>query len=432
MADNALRALQDMLLCSADCAGDFVPTSRKHLYEEDLIHWLYHNLPTLPYVISQIVDFIFSNGLTTGDDAQNKKLDAFLFAQNIHGVLNHSVIREGVKRALIYGKHGIRWLSTQDGLIAVNSKRYGTLLEKNEEYYGFDDVVGYLMSMDDVKIWDTTAEEIDFDREVFERQGVLIDKERKLLLIGKGEFLSLRNNPLTEDGSSPLKYDLQRTKLLANIYERLNYDVEYDGPGRLLLRLKDGWDKNGDGEASTATIVNESMKAQGERRTKAKREAEMLGREIKESGSDSVVVVSNMFDKDIEHLPRTTKASDFANFVDSEGVIMSQVFGVPPALIGLGRISGNVSMEKIIDNAMTNSVVPIRERFATQLSGFLAPLLGVEKIYFDKYEMKQANDENDRRHKVVLMVEKLRKSGDNETANRLIELLDEDLTDTKL
>lgn len=435
MIDNSVRILNDMLLCSADCAGDFAPESKRILYEEELIDWLYHNLPALPYVIDQTINYVFSNGLTTGDEAQDEKLDAFMYAPNIQGVTNHAVIRESVKLSLIYGKQGLRWLSQTDGIIGVESKRYGALVDQNEEYYGFDDVVGYLVSMDDVKIWDTKEDEINFDREVFERQGILIDKDNRLLLIGKGDFLSLRNNPMTEDGESPLKYDLQRTKLLATIYERLNYDIEYDGPGRILLRLKDGWDNGGEDEVSTTKIIDASTKAQTERRTRAKKEAAQLGKEIKESGSDSVIIVSNIFDKDIEHLPRTTMATDFKDVALSAGEIVSQVFGMPPTLLGLGKISGNVSMEKIIDNAMLNAVIPMRERFATQLSGFLAPLIGVDKIYFNKYEMQQVSNENDQRTKVVGMVEKLRKTGkdvDGKTADRLIELLNENLENKKL
>lgn len=432
MTDNAVKILNEMLECNASCAGDFSPMSGNCLYEEDMLAWMYKNLPTLPYVISQIVDFIFSNGLTTGDETQDEKLDAFMFTRNINGVMHHTIVREGLKQALIYGKHGLRWLGRDAGLISFDSKRYGALLEKNEEYYGFDEVAGYILAMDDTKIWDTQTTEIDLDWEVFERQGRLVDVDKKLLIVGKGEFLSLRNNPLTENGDSPLKFDLQRSQLLANIYERLNYDVKYDGPGRILLRLKDGWDKKSDIDTGASTVVNGSQKAKEGRSTKAKQEADLLGRKIKESGSDSVIVVSNMFDKDIERLPRTTRAIEFTDFVTNEGVIMAQIFGVPPALIGLGRISGNVSMEKIIDNAMVNSIIPMRERFATQLSGFLAPIIGVEKIYFNKYEMRQTVDENDRRVKVVGMVEKLRKSGDKETADRLIELLNEDLEDTKL
>ena len=72
-----------------------------------------------------------------------------------------------------------------------------------------------------------------------------------------------------------------------------------------------------------------------------------------------------------------------------------------PSLLELGGISGNVSMTSIISTAMLNSIVPLRERYATQFSSFLATHLGVEKVYFNLYEMEQRENENTMRTKIV-------------------------------
>ena len=50
---------------------------------------------------------------------------------------------------------------------------------------------------------------------------------------------------------------------------------------------------------------------------------------------------------------------------------------------------------------MLNSIVPLRERYAVQLSGFLAKHLRVDKVYFNLYEMNQQEDVNTMRTKVV-------------------------------
>ena len=75
-------------------------------------------------------------------------------------------------------------------------------------------------------------------------------------------------------------------------------------------------------------------------------------------------------------------------------------------------------MEKIIDNSMVNSIVPLRERYAVQLSGFIARHLRVDKVYFNLYEMQQQEDENTIRTKVVNMMSLLNamrvKEGENE------------------
>lgn len=71
-----------------------------------------------------------------------------------------------------------------------------------------------------------------------------------------------------------------------------------------------------------------------------------LGNKIKYSTSDEVVLASSMFDKNIEHLPRVTKGTEFFDWLNKEGSILAQNFGITPELIGLGDVSGNVSMEK--------------------------------------------------------------------------------------
>ncbi|MGH2123234.1 hypothetical protein ACQ10H_15495, partial [Enterococcus faecalis] len=82
------------------------------------------------------------------------------------------------------------------------------------------------------------------------------------------------------------------------------------------------------------------------------------------------LAVSNAFKK-MDHLPRVTKATEFLSYLNQEGEIMAQVFGVPNVLLGLGKISENISMEKVIDNAMLNSIIPLRENITTQISSIL-------------------------------------------------------------
>ena len=141
---------------------------------------------------------------------------------------------------------------------------------------------------------------------------------------------------------------------------------------------------------------------------------------VKDSNSTSVLAVSNAFKK-MDHLPRVTKATEFLSYLNQEGEIMAQVFGVPNVLLGLGKISGNISMEKVIDNAMLNSIIPLRENIATQNSSILTNNLKVPKVYFDKYELKSQSDINDRRLKVLTVAERLKALGKEDLANKIIE-----------
>ena len=65
---------------------------------------------------------------------------------------------------------------------------------------------------------------------------------------------------------------------------------------------------------------------------------------VKDSNSTSVLAVSNAFKR--WTTCHVTKATEFLSYLNQEGEIMAQVFGVPNVLLGLGKISGNISMEK--------------------------------------------------------------------------------------
>lgn len=427
--DELTRAalLDQMLECNAACSSNFRPIKRT--YEEDIIDWLYHNLPNLKYVVDQIVDFIFSNGLTTGDEKQDEKLDEFLFAKNRKGTTNYNVLKEAVRHSLVFGKSGIRFLSLEDGLLNVQSKQYSTLTSKNEEYYGFDDIVGYILAGEGQKIFTTDIKELNFDKEAFMKNGVIVDKKRQVIIVSDDEFVNLRTDTTKDNGESYLKFDQLRTQLLKILYERLNYDVEYDGPGRILFELDENYAKGTDNEIGTGEVLDKSVKGQMTQTEKVKREVAALAELIKGAGSDQMIAVPPVFEK-FTQLPRITKATEFIIWLsDNEGLIMSHIFGIQPTLIGLGKVSGNVSMEKIIDNGMLNSIVPKRENFAVQISNMLAPKLGVDYIYFDKYEMQQAIDENKKRIDIVNMIEKLVRSGYNDLANKMAKVLDADLNE---
>ena len=77
---------------------------------------------------------------------------------------------------------------------------------------------------------------------------------------------------------------------------------------------------------------------------------------------------------------------------------------------------------------MVNTIIPMRESFAVQFSKLIATRLGVEKIYFDKYDMEQVEDENDIRAKIALMIRNLstaNKDYPNDNTAKLIEEMDD-------
>lgn len=392
--------LNDMIACNG-CGSAFMPKANG-LSDDDLIQLYVNNLPTLPYVIDQLLNFIFSNGLTTGDENLDETvLKPFLFAHNVKGVTNYSVLREGIREAMIWGKCGLRWLSEEDGLICMPHTQYTSVIARDGEYLGFDKTVFYIASTDPSLPVQVGPEPIKFDEQEFIQNHHLVSDDGRIFVIQPDEFTNLRNDTTIENGTSRLMKDRQRLYLLEQIYERLNYDIKYDGPGRLIFWTKDGF-MSGEVEMGAGEILNQSPEAIDSRKEKAKREVKELLEQIKGSSSDNIIAVSSMFEK-MDHLPRVTKATEFLEYLTmKEGSIIAQCFGIVPELIGLGDVSGNVSMEKIIDNAMTNTIVPMREAFATQLSPMISSKLGIPKIYFDKYELKQFLDKSAQAYKMAL------------------------------
>ena len=365
-------------------------TLSNDIYEQ--IDYFRKNLPTLSYVENQFLNFLFSNGLTTGDDEQDKKiLEPFLYSHNIMGITNYEVLRSAVIESREYGRCGIRWLSYEDGIVLVPHDRYTSLQVWDKEYKGFKRTVAYAIALTDEAVV-TGEEPLEIDREEYVNTGQLVTKNKDIIIVSPDEFINLRNNTSKENGESIFERDIQRFRLLSQVYERLNYDIKYDGPGRVIFWLKDDIISNTSNEMSTGEIISQLSNDKDKRAEKAHKELEQIANAIKNSTSDNVILSPSMFEDKIDHLPRVTKATEFFDWLNQEGVIIAQNFGISPGLIELGNVSGNVSMEKIIDNAMVNDIVPLRESIAVQISHVISSKLGVQKIYFNKYELKQNID----------------------------------------
>ena len=264
-------------------------------------------------------------------------------------------------------------------------------------------MLGYVVSKKEEKV-----PYFDFEKDEFFEYADFVRRldDSGLMLLTTDEFMVIRNDTSLPYGYSPLLKDEARLDLMTAVYERLNYDIRYDGPGRIIIRPKDGYAESGE-EVSTATVMKDGLETEVDRVKKIKGEVKRVAQELKDSSSDSVVVLSNAFDKDIVHLPRVTKATEFLEWLENDTAILAQDMGMAPSLLELGHISGNVSMNSILDNSMLNSIVPLRERYATQFSSFLAKHLKVGKIYFNLYEMQQAEDVNSVRTKWVNMMAQL-------------------------
>ena len=391
------------------------------------LKWLIDNLPGMNYVLNRELNYIFSNGLTTGGEKDDEKLKTWLYEKmNALGASNYLVLRDAIGNAIVHGECGLRLY--KGALYSYETGHYGVLYTKEN---GVTEIFGYFIHEKGEEV------DTDLDREEWEQFETYMDiqawfEERHLILLTPNEFVNIRNDTAHIHGLSPLMQDKQRIKLLLSVYSRLNYDIEYDGPGRIILRAKSQYSDTENEQSTASTILNNSGAAQMKRYEEAKQEARRVAAELKNSSSDNVIVISDGFHEKIEHLPRVTKATEFFDWISNEGVIIAQILGMSAVLVEVGEWSGNVSMEKVIDDAMVNTIIPKRETYAVQFSALIARVIGVPKVFFDKYDMKQAEDKNLARTKLAnvirdlsVSIKNIKDNGEDQTASNVGQLIDE-------
>ena len=387
------QILENMLECNA-CA-DVSPLPKRRWGDGlEKVDAYMRVLPGADYVLTQTLNYMFSNGLTTGSIRDDEKLNKFLYKKNAKQTLNKDELRNAIGMAITHGASGLRWLNGD-----VYQYKWGTYRILTLKKNGIESVLGYLIKKDGGRV-----PPVKFDFAKYQEYEDFIRDldDQELILLDTKEFMVIRNDTSLPYGHSPLLADEARLDLLTAVYERLNYDIRYDGPGRIIIRPKDGLAGGDDAnDVSTANVLQGALAGQQKSKEAILKEAKRVANQIKNSASDSVIVLSNAFDKDIDHLERVTKATEFFTWIKNDTLVLAQDFGMAPSLLELGGVSGNVSMTSIIDTAMVNTIVPLREKYSEQFSAFISGKIECEKIYFDKYDMKQNEDENTMRTKIV-------------------------------
>ena len=395
--DEERRAIDEILESMLECnsCNDLGATPKRRWADGlEKVDEYMQVLPGADYVLTQTLNYIFSNGLTTGSIRSDEALNKFLYRKNSKQTTNKDVLKNAIGMAITHGACGLRWFKGD-----IYQYKWGTYRILTIKRDGIQSVLGYLIQKDGERV---PPVKFDFS-EYTEYEDFLRDLDRRdLILLDTDEFMVIRNDTSLPYGHSPLLADEARLDLLTAVYERLNYDIRYDGPGRIIIRPKDGLAGGDDStDVSTANVIQGALAGQQKTAEQIKLEAKRVAHDIKKSSSDSVIVLSNMFSDKIEHLERVTKATEFFTWIKNDTLVLAQDFGMAPSLLELGGISGNVSMTSIIDTAMVNTIVPLREKYSEQFSLFISSKLGCEKIYFDKYDMKQNEDENTMRTKIV-------------------------------
>ena len=385
------------------------------------VEWYMENMPGAQYVLDRQLNYIFANGMTTGEEEADRRLSAWLYERkNRTGATNYAELRQSIGLTITHGECGIRHYNGD--IYHLPKGYYGVLLDRED---GLDEIVAYYVRKDRRKVAETLDKDSWGRFQSYEDIWKWFD-DKGYILLDTADFMMLRNDDTALNARSPFEKDKQRVDLLKGVYKQLNYDIRYDGPGRTFFFTKSGYAEGNENDISTGTVLNNTDGAKEVRLKKAKKEIEQLLTQIKKSTSDSVGVLSGAFDPEhYIHLPRVTKGTDFLSWLDIDTVVMAQLFGMSPTLLEVGELHGNVSVEKIIDNAMLNTIVPMREKYATQFSEFIGRIVGVPKVYFDKYDMQQIKDENEARLKLAQVIKDLGNANHNYETDNIGNLMNE-------
>ena len=143
-------------------------------------------LPGADYVLTQTLNYMFSNGLTTGSIKEDEKLNEFLYRKNAKQTLNKDELRNTIGMAITHGASGLRWLNGN-----VYQYKWGTYRILTLKKNGIESVLGYLIKKDGSRV-----PPIKFDFKKYEEYEDFIRDldEQDLILLDTKEFMVMRSD----------------------------------------------------------------------------------------------------------------------------------------------------------------------------------------------------------------------------------------------
>lgn len=421
--------LEDMI--RANCDKNF-KAKKREISDTERIRYIYENLPGVKYVTDQLISFIFATKMYVEDETDNKIFQAFLKRKNVNKIKNLDILMKAVAESLVYGEAGLRWLSEEEGLVSVPTKTYLPIYKDSEKHHGIKEIEWYVINTEGKELTEVSEHVLQGLKSAqLERdsQGVIKFEDLNIIVISPSLFVTIENIPITGVSKSPLLIDIQRISLLLAVYRQLNHDVVYDGPGRTLFFVNTST-ANEVGVSAGGQILDTSDEAIKTRQIEIEDIAKAAMLKMKNSSSTDILVFNEYFKEHVVHLPRTTKATEFLEYVMNEVEIICQLYGVPPQLVGAGRIVGNISMEMIINNATDNVIIPMRHRYASKISGLIESNLKIGEIEFhaENYSDKARYDDAS---SLALTSERMKRSGQDEAAEAIANLVLEVLGTSK-
>lgn len=401
MDRHFLADYKDRLIYSST---GFRGTSINENLEE--IEQLALDLPDVDYILDNIVNYMFTNSLTTDDFSKDEELRKFLYGHNFNGQRNYDVLKQVAKGYRKYGYYGI--LATEDGLVGIHPKdilacvidypkmpvlrQNLTYLIKKGDYYR----TPYVQKTGNPRVaTDYSEEDI---KDILEHPDRYKDE---VMVVTSDEFACVRLDTSQVFCMSPMLKDRKRVELILNILNRMNYDISRNGIGTIALQAKDTLEEQIEesveqGSAfSSGELLDMGRTAKAERTQKIVEDMNAFAEKLSETEFNDAIVYSGNF-QNLEQLERDTKATDFLDYLSQYvPAIICQMFGVPARLFDLNKTVSNIGTYSIIDNAMKNTIIPMRDHFLGQIVHLLQHTTGLkEHIKFDSYEFTNSYNYN--------------------------------------
>ena len=105
--------------CGGDCAMDRYFNAE---YKDRLVFQSsgFRGTPVGEYILDNIVNYMFTNYLTTENFDKDKQLRDYLYSLNFNGQRNYDVLKQVAKGYRKYGYYGL--LNTGEGLVGIHPK----------------------------------------------------------------------------------------------------------------------------------------------------------------------------------------------------------------------------------------------------------------------------------------------------------------------
>lgn len=356
------------------------------------------DLPDVDYILDNIVNYMFTNYLTTEDFDKDKVLRDYLYKLNFNGQRNYDVLKQVAKGYRKYGYYGI--LNTGEGLVGIHPKDILACVIDYPKKPVLRQTLTYLIKNTNVfvtpydrktgnnrPVTDYSAEDI---QKIIENPE---EYKNEVLVVTDKEFACVRIDTSQVFCMSPLLKDRKRVELILNILNRMNYDISRNGIGTIALQAKDTLEEQIEESVEQGTafsggeLLDMGRTAKGERTKKIIEDMNAFAEKLSETEFNDAIVYSGNF-QNLEQLERDTKATDFLDYLSQYvPAIICQMFGVPARLFDLNKTVSNIGTYSIIDNAMKNTIIPMRDHFLGQVIHILQNATNLsEHIKFDSYE----------------------------------------------